>query len=146
MRKSLSLQTFLSNYARAAEPAAPYVRRGVALPRTVTFGLRVRAWRSMRQLRQFTLNDLLDINATSDERHAPSNLSAYLSQLERHGVLLRLKRREPGVTQALPGHVIWWLAIDLGWDAPVWRRTEKVLWNPNTKTIVPLPAQPGAAS
>ena len=146
MSKARPMKAFFEDGASANAPAAPRVRQGVALPRNTTFGLREKAWRTIRHLRQFTLNELLEINATGAEKRAPCNLSAYLIQLEAHGVLLRLNRRAPGTTQARPGHVIWWLANDLGWEAPVWRRTKKVLWNPNTKTIIPMPSEPGASS
>ena len=39
----------------------------------------------------------------------------------------------PGVGR---GEIVWRLQNDPGWHAPVWRKTEKVLWNPNTKTII----------
>ena len=40
------------------------------------------------------------------------------------------------------------LANDLGWDAPVWRSVEKVLWNPNKNAAVEMPAadKPGQGS
>lgn len=107
-------------------------------------GLRARAWHTIRLLRQFTLNDLLDINATGQEKDAFSNLLKYLAKLEQYGVLLRLARRA-GDAQFGPGCVVWRLAHDLGWDAPVWRTAQKVLWNPNTGAPVALPV-PGDAA
>ena len=101
-------------------------------------GLRVKAWRTIRHLRQFTLNELLDINATGAEKDAPSNLLKYLARLEQYGVLVRLARRA-GDAMTSPGYVVWRLARDLGWDAPVWRNVQKVLWNPNTGAAVTLP-------
>lgn len=111
-------------------------------------GLREKAWRTIRHLHyarlQFTLNELLDINATGTEKDAPSNLLKYLARLEQHGVIVRLARRV-GDSLTSPGYVVWRLANDLGWDAPVWRNVEKVLWNPNKNAPVELPAtsQPG---
>ena len=102
-------------------------------------GLREKAWRSMRHLKQFTLNDLLDVNAVGGERDAPSNLQKYINCLESYGVLVRLDRRSPGDSKTSNGYIIWWLANDLGWEPPVWRQTQKVLWNPNTHAPVPLP-------
>lgn len=101
-------------------------------------GLRVKAWRTIRHLRKFTLNELLDINATGAEKDAPSNLLKYLARLEQYGVLVRLARRA-GDAMTSPGHVVWRLERDLGWDAPVWRNVQKVLWNPNTGAAVTLP-------
>lgn len=101
-------------------------------------GLREKAWRTLRDKKKFTLNDLLDINATGSEKDAPSNLLKYLARLEQYGVLVRLERRAGDVLTS-PGYVVWCLARDLGWDAPVWRNVEKVLWNPNTNAAVGMP-------
>ncbi|MEO8118725.1 MAG: hypothetical protein ABI606_05305 [Rhodoferax sp.] len=110
---------------------------------TIAKGLREKAWRSMRHLRQFTLNDLLDTNAVGGEKDAPSNLQKYIFRLESYGVLLRLDRRAPGEASTSNGYVIWTLCIDLGWEPPVWRQAEKVLWNPNTNAPVAMPAPKG---
>ena len=109
-------------------------------------GLRERAWRTIREIRQFTLTDLLCTNAEGGEKDAASNLLKYLYRLESYGVLVRLVRRVPGSSRTSPGLVIWWLAIDLGWDAPVWRQVQRVLWNPNTGAPVALPAYTGEPS
>lgn len=109
---------------------------------TLAKGLREKAWRSIRHLRQFTLTDLLDINAEGGEKDAPGNVLKYLHRLESYGVLMRLKRRAPGDAATSNGSVIWRLDNDLGWEPPVWRQTEKVLWNPNTGAAVPMPSAP----
>lgn len=109
-------------------------------------GIRVKAWRTMRALSQsspnFTLGDILDIVATGSEKDAPSNLLKYMACLERYGVLVRRTARDHSAKVMGPGVVVWRIANDLGWYAPVWRQAEKVLWNPNTNSIVPLPQQP----
>lgn len=112
---------------------------------TLASGLREKAWRTIRAVRQFTLNYLLDTNAIGGEKDAPSNLLKYIHRLESYGVLVRLERRAPGDALTSPGSVIWWLANDLGWEAPVWRQVEKVLWNPNTNAVVPMPESVGVA-
>jgi hypothetical protein len=111
-------------------------------------GIRVKAWRAMRGFKKtsdhqpnFTLGDILDIVATGTQKDSPSNLLKYLACLERHGIITRLARRVPGIALTSPGAVIWQLTQDLGWYAPVWRQAQKVLWNPNTNSIVPLPVQ-----
>lgn len=109
-------------------------------------GLREKAWRSMRHFKQFTLNDLLDTNAVGGEKDAPSNLQKYINHLEAYGVLVRLDRSLPGESKMSNGHIIWWLANDLGWEPPVWRQTQKVLWNPNTHAPVPMPATQGEST
>jgi hypothetical protein len=108
-------------------------------------GLRVKAWRAIRGFKKtsdhcpnFTLGDILDIVATGAHKNAPNNLLKYLACLERHGVITRLARRVPGSAPTSLGAVIWQLSNDLGWYAPVWRQVQKVLWNPNTSSIVPL--------
>ncbi len=111
-------------------------------------GLRAKAWRAMRLLTanhpNFTLGDILDIVATGCEKDAKSNLLKYLGYLERFGVVTRLDRRAPGAALTSPGAVIWRLSRDLGWYPPVWRKTQQVLWDPNSKTVVAmLPANAG---
>lgn len=102
-------------------------------------GLREKAWRTLRDKKKFTLNELLDINATGKEKDAPSNLLKYLARLEQYSVIVRLPRRF-GESLTSPGYVVWRLTTDLGWDAPVWRSVEKVLWNPNKNAPVEMPA------
>lgn len=94
----------------------------------------------------FSLNELLSLNAIGGEGDAANNLLKYLHCLERHGVVVRLARHAPGVALKSPGHVIWYLAFDLGWYAPFWKKNEKVLWNPNTCSAVPLPVAQGEAA
>lgn len=121
------------------DPPVPPVRRPKGHPVGVkASGLRVKAWRTIRHLRKFTLNELLDINATGAEKDPASNLLKYLARLEQYGVLVRLARRA-GDALSSPGYVVWRLERDLGWDAPVWRNVQKVLWNPNTGAAVTLP-------
>lgn len=127
-------------------PAADAKNAGVQQPRPKghpvgikATGLREKAWRTLRDKKKFTLNELLDINATGKEKDAPSNLLKYLGRLEQYGVLVRLARRA-GDAMTSPGYVVWRLERDLGWDAPVWRNVQKVLWNPNTNSAVDLPA------
>jgi hypothetical protein len=123
--------------------AKPKRARGRPGGLVVAGGLRKRAWRTMRHLhtedQPFTLDQLLCINASGAERDAPSNLLKYLAVLERHGVITRLARRAPGAAPTSPGHVVWCLNQDLGWEAPFWRAALGVLWNPNTQTPVALP-------
>lgn len=105
-------------------------------------GLRQKCWNTMRIVKKFCLNDLLDINAAGGEKDAPSSVLKYLSQLERAGVVRRLARRAQGDAMTSPGYVIWLLARDLGLDAPVWRQKEKVLWDPNSGAAVLAPQTP----
>ena len=117
------------------------IRRAKGRPvGVIAQGIRVKAWRAMRALSSdksnFTLGDLLDIVATGAEKAPYNNLHKYLICLERHGILTRLARREPGDTLTSNGQIIWQIARDLGWYAPVWRARKGVLYDPNAKALV----------
>lgn len=103
-------------------------------------GMRVKAWRAMRIIRDkqptFTLGDLLDIIATGQEKNAHSNLLKYMACLERHGIVGRSQKNDFSTNKMGPGLVVWHLERDLGWLAPVWRQSQKVLWNPNANCVV----------
>ena len=101
-------------------------------------GLRERAWWLMRQVKRFTLDDLLLTLAEGHEADAPANLHKYVRQLERVGILKRLVRRQAGAALRSKGKVIWQLARDLGREAPVWRGAEKVVYDPNSGKLLPL--------
>lgn len=128
----------------SANTASMIFKRGKGKPvGEIATGLRAKAWRAMRLLTanhpNFTLGDILDIVATGVEKDAPSNLLKYLGHLERFGVVTRLDRRAPGEALTSPGAVIWRLSRDLGWYPPVWRKVQKVLWDPNTRAVVTMP-------
>lgn len=103
-----------------------------------TSGLRERAWWLMRELRKFTVTDLLTTLADGTERDAYSNLCKYLATLERVGVVQRMKRRVPGLSAQSNGHVLWWLKRDLGRQAPLWRQRHGVVFDPNSGEILPF--------
>ncbi|MBL8350489.1 MAG: hypothetical protein JNL87_09250 [Burkholderiaceae bacterium] len=122
--------------ARMTVPVAPRRRGRPAAKRTR--GLRERAWWVMRELPRFTLDDLLLTLVDDGQKDAPSNLQKYISALERVGVLVRLQRRVPGSAPTSNGHVIWRLARDLGRAAPVWRSTQRVVFDPNSGALLPV--------
>lgn len=106
-------------------------------------GLRGQCWWLMRQLPNgFTVNQLLETYATGEEKDAHNNLTHYLARLEACGVVERLERREPGAALTSPGYVVWRLVRNLGLRAPVWRRAQRVLWDPNAACVVQPLAQP----
>jgi hypothetical protein len=92
----------------------------------------------MRQVNTFTIHQLLETYADGTEKEAQGNLGFYLRRLEAHGVVERLERRQPGTALSSNGFVVWRLTRNLGLQAPVWRRQQKVLWDPNAGQIVPL--------
>lgn len=108
-------------------------RRG----RKVTRGLRERAWWLMREMRKFTLVDLLTTLADGSESDARSNLAKYLAALEAVGVLRRVRRKVPRQIGIGRGHDIWWLGRDLGRAAPVARHSHREVFDPNSgETLV----------
>ena len=107
-------------------------------------GLRGQCWWLMRELKSFTINQLLETYATGEEKDAHNNLDNYLFRLEAVGVVQRLARRLPGDAPTSPGCVVWRLARDLGPLAPVWRRAQKVVWDPNAGcAVLPLSDEAG---
>lgn len=115
-----------------ATKVAPPLRKSRRQLRTSPT-LRERAWWLMRQLGQFTLEDLLTTLVSSSEKNAYTNLLRYALALERVGVLHRLKRRAPGLSALSRGHVIWRVTQDLGRLPPVTRYRHSVVFDPNTK-------------
>lgn len=91
-------------------------------------GLRERAWWLMREVKQFTLADLLTTLASGTERDAESNLRKYINALEAVGVVKRLKRRAGPLA-------IWRLTRDLGRQCPV-RRNSGEIYDPNSGAML----------
>ena len=91
-------------------------------------GLRERAWWLMREVQQFTLDELLTTLATGTERDAESNLRKYVNALEAVGVVKRLKRRAGPLA-------IWRLTRDLGQQSPV-RRNSGEIYDPNSNSVL----------
>lgn len=102
-------------------------------------GLRGQCWWLMRQLPLFTINELLETYADGTEKGAHNNIAHYLRSLEACDVVERLRRRA-GDAVTSPGYVVWRLKHNLGMLAPVWRRKQKVLWDPNASQILPFKA------
>ncbi len=105
---------------------------------TRTRGLRARAWWVIRELRKFTIPDLLDRIADSSHKSPQSNLQRYIQHLERAGVLKRMARRVPGAVRGSKGHVVYWLALDVGRQPPVARQDGRV-FDPNHSAYLEPP-------
>lgn len=99
-------------------------------------GLRARAWWLMRELRKFTLTDLLTTLADGSEGDARGNLARYLWALEESGVVVRMKRRVPADNGQGQGQCIWYLQRDLGRLPPVARHTFRQVFDPNAGQVV----------
>lgn len=113
-------------------------RKGQISPRTVTFGLRQRAWWVMRRRIGFTLADLLSTLADGSERDAVSNLSKYLRALEKTGIIAREAERQAGAALTSPGMLRYRLIINAGRKAPVWRAKGNTVYDPNSGIEYPM--------
>lgn len=120
-------------WAESGQPVSP--GQGER-PRKRTAGLRERAWWHLRAHRVTTLRELLHTHALGTEANPLVNLFKYLSALERAGILARSDKRLPA--RQSRGLVQWRLAVDLGPKAPVWRESERVIYDPNGDAIHPL--------
>lgn len=112
------------------------MKKGQKAPRTVSQGLRARAWWVLRKNRVVTLAELL--LSLNDDRYkcADGNLGRYMRGLYRAGIL----RREL-VADGKPnsnGVYRYQLVKDLGKKAPVLRPGE--VFDPNSNTAIPLEA------
>lgn len=110
-------------------------RKGQASPRTVTQGLRQRAWWVMRKRGGFTLPDLLSTLADGTEHDAGGNLGKYLRALEKAGVVKREASRQAGVAFTSNGYLRYRLIINAGRKAPVWRAKSDTVYDPNSGIV-----------
>jgi len=112
--------------------------KGQTSPRTVTQGLRQRAWWVMRRRSRFSLQELLSTLADGSERDAASNLGKYLRALEKAGVIRREAERQPGAALTSNGHIRYRLAINTGRKAPVWRAKSNAVYDPDSGIEYPI--------
>lgn len=106
---------------------------------------RIDAWRAMRiKGGAFTLSDLIMSVARGDEKDIRINLGKYLSALESAGYLIKLSKREPGISPTSNGFARWRLVKDTGPQAPIWRQGLGTVFDPNTgEEIALLPVKRG---
>lgn len=109
--------------------------KGQSSPRTVTQGLRQRAWWVMRRRISFTLPELLSTLADGTERDAASNLGKYLRALRKAGIITREAARQPGAAITSNGHIRYQLIINAGRNAPVWRVKAGEVYDPNSGIV-----------
>lgn len=113
------------------------MNKGQTAPRTISHGLRPRAWWVMREQRRFTLPGLLAIVGDARQRDAASNLRKYLQALTRAGYLVE-DGREPPACLTDPGVKRYRLVKNTGPKAPVWRASRKAVFDPNTGIETPI--------
>lgn len=114
--------------------------KGQKAPRTVTYGLRTRAWWVLRNhpAKGATLPQLLSTLTDGKEKAAASNVGKYIRALARAGILKESARREPGAALTSNGHIRYLLAIDCGQSAPVWREKSREVYAPDLDTVYPM--------
>lgn len=112
------------------------MRRGQTAPRTVTRGLRERAWWCMRRWGAFTLPELLSTVANGSERSADSNLRKYLRALACAGILV-VDEQRVGIVKGSTsnGLLRYRLVVNRGRRAPVWRAASRQVFDPNTGEV-----------
>ena len=113
-------------------------RQGQISPRTVTIGLRPRAWWVIRKRINFTVQELLSTLADGTERDAVSNLGKYIRALEKAGIVQREATRQPGSALTSPGMLRYRLVINAGRRAPVWRAKSNTVYDPNSGIVYPI--------
>lgn len=113
-------------------------RKGQKSPRTVTIGLRPRAWWVMRRRISFTISELMATLCDGTERDANGNLAKWLRALEKAGIVAREEKRQAGNALTSPGMLRYKLVINAGRQAPVWRAKSNTVYDPNTEIIYQL--------
>ena len=113
-------------------------RKGRISPRTVTIGLRPRAWWVMRRRISFTVQELLATLADGTERDAVGNLCKYIRALEKAGIVKREAKRQAGSALTSPGMLRYQLVVNAGRKAPVWRAKNNTVYDPNSNTVYPM--------
>lgn len=96
--------------------------------------LRVRVWRAIRIRSSFSIPDLLPIVTKGAEKDAQSNIYKYVKALEEAGYLIRMGKRMRGTAMTSNGFARWRLDLEknTGPQAPVWRMSKGILFDPNT--------------
>jgi len=99
--------------------------------------LRQRAWNAMRIKRRFTLEDVLTLAMTGDEKDPLSNLGRYLNALVKAGILsVRGSRaRAPGDAPTSNGVKVFRMEKDTGDIAPSVKKTG--VFDHNTRELSP---------
>lgn len=113
-------------------------RKGQISHRTVTIGLRHRAWWVIRNRGSFTVQGLMTTLCNGSERDAYGNLSKYVLALEKAGIVKREEKRQAGSALTSPGMLRYQLAINSGRNAPVWRAKSNTVYDPNSEIVYQL--------
>jgi hypothetical protein len=109
------------------------MRKGQTAPRTMTGGLRAKAWWVLRKNRYMTLAELMLTICNGDEKSAESNLRRWLNNLVSAGLLTRERIDDGKLTSN--GSYRYTLVKDLGPKAPVIRISTGNVYDPNSGKI-----------
>jgi len=115
------------------------MRKGQTAPRTLTQGLRAKAWWVLRKNRTMTLTELQLTVCTGKEKSAASNLRRWLNQLVAAGLITRAM--EPDGILTSNGSYRYTLVNDLGAKPPVVRVSTGELFDPNSGDSTPIGGQ-----
>ena len=122
---------------RSAKATGRKLRSGPKGPltgqRVYTGTFRDRLWKALRATRKSTIPDLVVLAGAGDEKLPENNARKYLGWLVRAGFVVKMRRREPGVSLNSPGHVKYFLLRDPGPEAPVYRPKSRDVYDPNTR-------------
>lgn len=108
------------------------MKKGQIAPRTVTKGLRGKAWWVIRKNRTITLPELMLTICTGKEKDAAINLRRWLNSLVDVGLLTRERIDDGKLTSN--GTYLYTLIKDIGPKSPVVRRHE--VYDPNAEQII----------
>lgn len=115
----------------------PGPEKGYQWPNEFKDTFRSRAWKAIRIKQKFTVNDILMLACEGTEKQPLNQLHIYIRALSKAGVLMELKSREPGFALTSNGFKRFAIVKDLGYHAPVYRRRENEIYNPNNGEILP---------
>lgn len=117
------------------------MRKGQTAPRTMTGGLRAKAWWVLRKNRAMTLAEIRLTVCTGQEKNADGNLRRWLNALLAVGYCDRRLEDDGKLTSN--GSYRYQLLKDTGCHAPVYRAKTHAVYDPNTGEIHPLPVEGG---
>ena len=106
------------------------MHKGQKAPRTMTGGLRARAWWVLRKNRSMTLAELMLTVCDGEEKDATSNLRGWLNKQVYAGLLTRERVEDGKLTSN--GSYRYTLVKDLGPKVPVVRASTSQVFDPNS--------------
>ncbi len=112
------------------------MRKGQTAYRTMTGGLRAKAWWVLRKNRSMTLAEIMLTVCDGSEKSADTNLRRWLNCLVSGGLLISQREDDGKLTSN--GSYRYTLVKDLGPKAPVVRVSNRKIYNPNNDELIPF--------